>query len=420
MSASATDSREIGYDAALASWVRHALTRGAESFPEFVELLPGVEPGLALRALQSVPPTDLLSPTAQRLVRSALAPSPTLAARPEVPLPHPLEFDWRFTSSTASLLRDEVASIVDRGGTVVYLGAPTVFDLARRTLPGRRHVLVDFSHRRFGASVAGDVHVADLMTGEAPNVIADLVIADLVIADPPWYPEETSAFVRIAAEILRVNGYLILSHAPAGTRPSAIDDAADARATIQAGGMEIVSERTLLLRYQTPPFESVAARAARMPSPPADWRRGDMIVAKRSRDARIPKHDQPGTTCESWTVIEIDDVPIAYRRWPPVVGLATGSLLEPIVSGDVLPSVSRRDPRRAAAILWTSMNRVYRSPVPEAIAEVVLLAQSRSVETERCSEIAHRWGVEKDKVVATAKFVTELVQRERKEHGLDV
>lgn len=50
-------------------------------------------------------------------------------------------------------------------------------------------------------------------------------------------------------------------------------------------------------------------------------------------------------------------------------GLGDPSLL-PVVPSDILPSVSRCDPRRSAVDVWTSGNRIFRCQNPHAFAWV--------------------------------------------------
>ena len=44
-----------------------------------------------------------------------------------------------------------------------------------------------------------------------------------------------------------------------------------------------------------------------------------------------------------------------------------GQTLESLVSGDILPSVSRDDARRGRVQIWTSGNRVFRSSAPDMV-----------------------------------------------------
>ena len=47
-----------------------------------------------------------------------------------------------------------------------------------------------------------------------------------------------------------------------------------------------------------------------------------------------------------------------------------------LVVGDVLPTVSRRDPRRSSARLWTSGNRIFGCAAPHALARLLELPPS--------------------------------------------
>ncbi len=47
----------------------------------------------------------------------------------------------------------------------------------------------------------------------------DLPPVQAVLADPPWYEDETLAFLRTAARICADRGKVLLSYAPDGVRP---------------------------------------------------------------------------------------------------------------------------------------------------------------------------------------------------------
>src|SRR5207248_1751135 len=111
------------------------------------------------------------------------------------------------------------------------------------------------------------------------------------------------------------------------------------------------------LAYRTPLFEKNALAAAGVPAVPWDWRRGDLAefvaVAKTSADRPTP----PGPP-DVWDEESVGVVRIKCRTCPN--NDFRDPTLSPAVPGDMLATVSRRDPVRAAVDVWTCGNRVFR------------------------------------------------------------
>ena len=70
-----------------------------------------------------------------------------------------------------------------------------------------------------------------------------------------------------------------------------------------------------------------------------------------------------------------------------------------IVAGDVLPSVSRRDPRRSPANVWTSGNRVFRTNNPQLLLEAAILcaceAMGSGIQPRLCGTLHERKAIER-------------------------
>src|SRR5260370_41979053 len=90
------------------NWVLDALASGITAFDQVVTSLPGVYPSLVLNSLQRLASTGLISveiltkaeryvgPRQQQLVNSHL--------RIKLPIPHPLDYDWRFSDDAVEHL----------------------------------------------------------------------------------------------------------------------------------------------------------------------------------------------------------------------------------------------------------------------------------------------------------------------------
>ena len=98
------------YRRVLEDWILCALNEGAKDFWDLVRMLPGAFPTDVREALdglvaQRKAPCDLLLEAEIREKSRG-----TELEIPNLPAPHPLAFDWRFTRSTAGKLLDKAVA----------------------------------------------------------------------------------------------------------------------------------------------------------------------------------------------------------------------------------------------------------------------------------------------------------------------
>ena len=112
-----------------------------------------------------------------------------------------------------------------------------------------------------------------------------------------------------------------------------------------------------MLSYAMPFFERNALRAAGFAHVAPNWRRGDLLIFERTGDS-LSGPMNPITHSPEWAQADIRGATI-WVRSKDQPGFIDPRLV-PLVPGDVLPTVSRRDGRREAADVWTAGNRIYR------------------------------------------------------------
>jgi hypothetical protein len=342
------DKRANGFEEALDEWVRAALVRGVRTFPELVRSLPGVYPADALRVIgrlrQELPIDWQLSGNTSIV--------PALGGWP---VEHPLDFDWRFTPEAVRFLIDRSQGTAS--DPVVFLGAPSLArELAALGWPAAISLfdqnpdLVE-AIREWHPRVAATC--LDLVWGEP---VADGGAA-IAVADPPWYPEHLVAFLWTASRLTRLGGRVLLSLPPEGTRPGIMAERNALFAVAASFGLRLSLVEPGVLAYRTPLFEKNALTAAGVPAVPLDWRRGDLTEFNVAEKTAVVRPTPIGTP-DQWDEEAIGIVRIKCRRCPDLV--FRDPTLFPTVAGDILPSVSRRDPTRAGADVWTCGNRVFR------------------------------------------------------------
>ncbi|MDQ4421900.1 hypothetical protein OOT33_15875 [Sphingobium sp. DEHP117] len=351
------------------TWITDAVADGIADYTGLLRRLPGVYPTELLASLERLAASRAIDPALYATARQEAKPvSPSGAeGRSLLPLPHPLDYEWRFTADASRALLNHAADLTPDGSEVLLFGTPGLAAEAL-TLPisRRMSLLVEPN------SVTDRLVALNRATG-SPLAIAFCSgglprdSADAVLLDPPWYLDFVRPMLTAAAHACRLGGFVLISLPPDGARPTAATDRQAAITLAKRLGLTLVERQPLSIAYETPFFERNALRAAGIATPP-QWRRGDLLVFQRVAAPCLP-------------------APHSHRRrlWAEVVigrmrlFISMGANadngdadLVSIVAGDVLPSVSRRDPRRSSANVWTSGNRVFRTNNPQLLLEAAI------------------------------------------------
>jgi hypothetical protein len=414
------------FHAQIKRWTRQAIIEGLDGYDELLRKLPGVDPVLLAPVLDALVEDTALGPTCRELIAQSRS-APGVAEVTELPIPHPLEYYWANDPPSLELLIRRVERLTAANACVVYLGAPNIYELARRSLLDRRHILLDRSDLRTSAlrtSASDDTAIMclDLLIDPLPDLRADAVVMD-----PPWYPEHVKSFLWAAAALAEPGASVLTSYPPVGTRPGIGAEREDFLRWAATAGMEFRGQDSGLLRYLSPGFERSAYAAAGLPGVPRVWRGGDLLqfTAGELTIARPPVDDP-----EEWTPYSIREIPIWVRtpsgKTPSSQTTGSsdsdpvGPLVTSIVAGDVLPSVSRREPLRAAVSVWSSRNRVLGS---SALNGVHAICEALESGDDPVFMVRARMGralssAEIENVRAAAERLLALVELERQEYGL--
>jgi len=285
-------------------------------------------------------------------------------------LPHPLDFDWRFTEQTTSTLWRLARELANPQDGTALLGVPSLAERAAESRVWDGQILfLDKNMPRISRLMTSlELRQFDILRDSPPAVNAGLVFAD-----PPWYEAESLGFLWCASAICRLGAYVAMSIPPVETRPGILEERARIERVAKTFGLRLSHVIPSFLRYETPFFEANAMRVARTPMP-LEWRTGDLALYVREIGALGARPALPVE--EIWTEKTIGHSRIRLR-----VGnsSAPGSpILRPLVLGDVLPTVSRRDPRRDQANVWTSGNRIFRCTGPQMLLRILDAAIDRS------------------------------------------
>ena len=355
------------------SWVEQAIARGVADFAELVCRLPGVSPPEVASSLARIPTVP------SHLRTLAPADGPIFAPFTGL-VPHPLDFDWRFAREACERLTAELDRRVDGAAIVALFGCPTMLECVAR--PTRRVYLFD---RNAPSSFPENSGPVEFVRGDIDAIPVPTLGADVAIVDPPWYPAEHASFLWCASSALRVGGTLIVSSAPVGARPAAAADQRGLVKVAQGLGLDLMAEEEAALAYHTPPFEGIAFHAVGVPPYSPTWRRGNMLVFKKTSECRPPRPlvpEKPSWSDHEYSGVRFKVVCAPFERFEPE--------LETVVPGHVLTTVSRRDPARRAVQVWTSGNRVFSTGAPGLVSATLEATRLDVPAGELCEEVAGR------------------------------
>ena len=330
------------------------LVTHSPTFESFVAAMPGVLPDEALAALRR-----LKVPDAQRLADDAVTDRAGhfIDQGGLLPLPHPLDSEFRFDAATAAILAKALIEATSPGDEILLIGVPSIaVELA--AMDTNRVVRFLGPDNSVTASVQSAFKHRPLRLDQGPGATAAAALLD-----PPWYSEPMAELIRVCAGGCRKGALVTLVAPPIGTRPDiALDRSHFMRVAAETGLTATGAEGPVC--YRTPLFELATLERqgiARLPS----WRRGEAIEFRMSR---VPD------AC-AWTAPRVTELTVAGVRLRLVPGDGgCSSALVPIDAQEVFPSVSARAPGRSRATLWTTTNRAFEVDVESAREALARLA----------------------------------------------
>ncbi len=311
----------------------------APTFESFVAAMPGVLPDEALASLRR-----MNGPQAERLATDAAndRAGSIIDQCAALPLPHPLDSEFRFDEMTARILARGLIEATRSGDEILLIGVPTVaIELA--VAKEDRRIRFLGPDNCVTAAVQAAFQGRELLLDQGPGGTAAAALLD-----PPWYATPMAELIQVGAWGCRQGARLNLVLPPIGTRPEVELDRSTFLALAAEAGMTPTGISAPVC-YRTPLFELAALERqgiARLPS----WRRGDAVEFITQAAATRHLWQRPVTT-------EFSVQGVRLRLAPGATG--AGPTLVPIEGHEVFSSVSQRAPGRSQATLWTTTNRAF-------------------------------------------------------------
>lgn len=363
-------SESAGFNDWIDARITALLQLGERDFGSLVCRLPGIYPGEVVASLDRLAVGDAaIKAPSQRLIASSRvdrANGPWESVGLGLFHSHPLDYEWRFLRETVELLADRCNHVAGPSNHVALVATPTVA-MTRAAIFDTRPVTYIGADTALTARVTLPAHISATRQIDLLERHASTRRYAVVIMDPPWYDEYLQRFLWFAASSMRRGGTLLLAMPPVGTRPGIEEEHVRHRDWCAKLGFQLEQVEEGVLPYETPLFERNALRAAGILNVPPDWRRGDLWVLRKvgSNRAKWPGDlDRTG-----WSEHRFGQVRLRVDR--RAVGEGGAPTLVPLVPGDVLPTVSRRDTRRAAARVWTTGNRIFGCSAPDELGRIL-------------------------------------------------
>jgi hypothetical protein len=275
--------------------------------------------------------------------------------------PHPLDFEWRNSTASLNYLINLIQEINTVNDKILLLGMPTLFAAAcvkdipqKVTLIERNKPIIKGLSTLYGGKKQFKIIEGDIFTISCEN----LENYFSVVMDPPWYSPHFYQFMWLAAKCVKIGGIVAISLPPLNTRPNIENERIDWFDFCRQQGLCLEGLYPQKLNYAMPFFEFNAFRAAGIESMSPFWRKGDLAILRKVKieSSERPKNQNAD---DSWVEREFDN--IRYRVKIENANEKNDEIsISHLVRGDILPTVSTRDERRAKANIWTSGNRIFK------------------------------------------------------------
>lgn len=397
--------------------VLDAIKKGIIDFNDLILTLPGVYPSTVLSSLKRlVQNKEISSDIQSNIMYKAKELKSRFQKRNKnkisLPLPHPLDFEWRFADSASKYLLSICSELTNPQDNILLLGTPSILKN-----------IANQGYQREVIFIGDSTAVIDRLKNFAPeyqiiccNFITDShpeITASVVILDPPWYKDFIYPFLWMAMQSCKFGGYVMISLPASGTRPGVKQEWHSILEWTEDLGLSLYKLEPCALHYSTPFFEHNALKAEGILNFPKEWRKSNLAIFKRTKRNIAERPQIP--QARKWEEVLLDNVRLR------VVDDANNNFEDPsvisIITGDILPSVSRNDPRRNLADVWTSGNRIYKCQGKKTLSIILnALVANQSPQENIEKFLNRRLKIEEiNKINQTIQQIESLVKLENTE-----
>lgn len=286
-----------------------------------------------------------------------------------LPLPHPLDYEWRFSTRGAYEICETLDRFASRAGLGLFAGPGLAEHLQDSTWAADA---VLFEIREAPCRAISGLGIATECGDVLQMVSSYERRLGAVVADPPWYPAVTDRFIVAAASSLAPGGVMLLVAPGLNTRPGLGRERERITALASRHGLTHAETQVSAVEYEAPPFELAALRASGMPRFDPYWRRGDLMVFVRGESRTSSMETDVEQPSSDWQEVCVGPIRVRVRRGAN----SFSGTLESIVDGNVFPSVSSRHQLRDLPNVWTTSNMVFGTCDPDGLIDSLISRES--------------------------------------------
>ncbi len=353
------DTSDGRFTGAARQWLRSLDDDTLSDAKAIFEASPGYYPTTLLSLRQAELQDRGLTTSTQQLASIAEATS--------LPVCHPVDYEWRFSEGTATWLARNAMASLKGGETVAHVGTPTTFIVAARNRGSCRHLLLERSRAVIDTLASRSGEGNSIIPIDLDTDVPPCLGAAAAIVDPPWYPDDTVVFLAATSHACRLGASILLCQPTIATRPGVSEEREALLAELPRLGLAHTGTQPAAVRYVTPHFEAMSLRLAPQGTQvPVDWRKGDLLTLRKVTQVDYVRRSSQR---DRWSEAQFGPVRIKLRQSDEVD-------LGNLIPGDVLNTVSRRDPVRQRIGFWTSGNRVFTLAHPKNIGNLVALCET--------------------------------------------
>ena len=328
-----------------------------------------------------------------------------------LPVPHILDFDWRFSLQAIKHLCQKIrVDAPKEKGTIVFIGTPSLWKYCAMHLPDRLLlVLVDINASKHMAGMDKEnIAAIDIDINKKPGYLRKMH-ADIIVMDPPWYFNYYRLFFDRANEMAQLDTLIYCVMPPKFTRVAAEQETVELLKILEEQyGMEKVSYHTGDVSYHTPPYEINVLKAHGIECLPPNWRVGDLLVVRKAR-VGIGNNDDLTVHIEPWDEYLIEAIRIKVRHSNDKIENYSIHLNE-LYKNNIFPSVKRSVNKKDINV-WTSGNRVFWCDNIPLLTLILDRWGKLWVENEITEN-------EKESIGIVQKKLEEIIETEMKEYGM--